>query len=420
MRKEMKPGVWLIVLPTTQFKTTRINVQFLAPLQRATVTKRTLLTSLLETNSAVYPTQAALSAHLESLYGANFSIGVAREGKLHRIGVTMSTVDDRFTDTPLLPQAAAFLRTILFEPNMQAGSFDEATFAREKENLDHYLASLDDDRQTQAALGVQQLYFGADQDQAIPSFGTREDLASLTASSLAAYYQEMMQHDQVIITVLGDVDPKQVAALFADWPLDARSQTVPAVAFDLPTHPDVLTQTTKVKAQQAKFDLAYHVETDLMGPKYAATLVAEELFGGSSLSLLFTNVREKASLAYYASSMFDAFRGLMLVQTGIEGKDRQQVADLIRDQLAAVVNGDFSDALLKAVKDGILDHQRAAYDSPRFLTNQALYQLLVPDAPQNFDEFAQRIKAVDRQAVQQAAADMKLQATYFLTGEDSE
>ena len=230
----------------------------------------------------------------------------------------------------------------------------------------------------------------------------------------------MMQHDQVIITVLGDVDPKQVAALFADWPLDARSQTVPAVAFDLPTHPDVLTQTTKVNAQQAKFDLAYHVETDLMGPKYAATLVAEELFGGSSLSLLFTNVREKASLAYYASSMFDAFRGLMLVQTGIEGKDRQQVADLIRDQLAAVVNGDFSDALLKAVKDGILDHQRAAYDSPRFLTNQALYQLLVPDAPQNFDEFAQRIKAVDRQAVQQAAADMKLQATYFLTGEDSE
>ena len=88
---------------------------------------------------------------------------------------------------------------------MQAGSFDEATFAREKENLDHYLASLDDDRQTQAALGVQQLYFGADQDQAIPSFGTREDLGIATASSLAAYYQEMMQHDQVIITVLGDV-----------------------------------------------------------------------------------------------------------------------------------------------------------------------------------------------------------------------
>ena len=58
----------------------------------------------------------------------------------------------------------------------------------------------------------------------------------------------------------------------------------------------------------------------LMGPKYAATLVAEELFGGSSLSLLFTNVREKASLAYYASSMFDAFRGSMLVQTGIEEK----------------------------------------------------------------------------------------------------
>ena len=80
MQKEIKPGVWLMVLPTTQFKTTRINIQFLTPLRRDTVTKRTLLTSLLETNSQEYPTQAAMAAHLESLYGANFSIGV----RMHR------------------------------------------------------------------------------------------------------------------------------------------------------------------------------------------------------------------------------------------------------------------------------------------------------------------------------------------------
>ena len=420
MQKEIKPGVWLIVLPTTQFKTTRINVQFLTPLRRATITKRTLLTSLLETNSKQYPTQAAMAAHLEALYGANFSIGVAREGRLHRIGVTMSTVDDRFTDQPLLPQAVAFLRSVLFAPNFHNDQFDQVTFDREKENLDHYLASLDDDRQTQAALGVQRLYFGVDPDQAIPSFGTREDLAPLTAVDLTDYYHQLMSQDQVMITVLGDVQEQQVEALFADWPLAARSRTMPAIAFDLPPHPEVLTQTKMVVAQQAKFDLAYHVTTDLMGPEYTAALVAEELFGGSSLSLLFTNVREKASLAYYASSMLDAFRGLMLVQTGIEGKAHDQVADLIQQQLAAVVNGEFSDKLLKSIKDGILDHQRAAYDSPRFLTNQALYQLLVPDAPQDFESFARRIQKVDRQAVQKAAAGMQLQATYFLTGEDSE
>lgn len=230
----------------------------------------------------------------------------------------------------------------------------------------------------------------------------------------------MISEDQVVITVLGDVQAEKVAALFADWPLAARSQTTPAIAFNLPEHAEVVSQTAKVVAQQAKFDLAYHVSTDLMGPKYAATLVAEELFGGSSLSLLFTNVREKASLAYYASSMLDTFRGLMLVQTGIESKDQARVADLIQQQLAAIVRGDFSDDRLQAIKDGILDHQRAAYDSPRFLTNQALYRLLVPDAPQDFESFASRIQAVDRQAVQQAAAAMKLQATYFLTGEDSE
>ncbi len=103
--------------------------------------------------------------------------------------------------------------------------------------MDHYLASLDDDRQTQAALGVQRLYFGVDPDQAIPSFGTREDLAPITTASLTAYYHQMISEDQVVITVLGDVQAEKVAALFADWPLAARLQTTPAIAFNYRSMP---------------------------------------------------------------------------------------------------------------------------------------------------------------------------------------
>ena len=54
------------------------------------------------------------------------------------------------------------------------------------------------------------------------------------------------------------------------------------------------------------------------------------LFGGTPLSLLFTNVREKASLAYYASSNIDAFRGAVMVQTGIESHQKERVLALLK------------------------------------------------------------------------------------------
>ncbi len=52
------------------------------------------------------------------------------------------------------------------------------------------------------------------------------------------------------------------------------------------------------------------------------------------------NVREKESLAYYASSSIDTFRGYLSVQTGIDGKNRDKVFKLIEQQLQSLQRGE--------------------------------------------------------------------------------
>ena len=54
------------------------------------------------------------------------------------------------------------------------------------------------------------------------------------------------------------------------------------------------------------------------------------------------NVREKASLAYYASSAFDSFTGLLRVNAGIDAGNYQQARELILEQLQAMQSGDFT------------------------------------------------------------------------------
>nr|WP_225354189.1 insulinase family protein [Lacticaseibacillus saniviri] len=331
MRIELTSGVHLNLIQTNQFKTTRISVQFVAPLAQATVTKRTLLTSLLETNSQDYPTQAQLSAHLENMFGASFGIGVAREGRLHRVSATLNLIADRFSDTTLMADGFGFLARILLRPNIREGAFDQATFERERENLADYLASLDDDRQTQAALGLQQLYFASDPDQATPSFGRREDLLTLDAQQMATYYEQMIQEDQIEITVLGQFEEADVIRLAKQFAFTPRAELNQLATYDHEIG-EQRSETVQANVNQAKLNFGYHVAIDDFGPAYYAAIVTESLFGGSPLSLLFTNVREKESLAYYASSQLDALRHFMLVQTGIDADSVARVTELVEAQ----------------------------------------------------------------------------------------
>ena len=62
MTYQLAEGVNLHVLQTKQYKTVRIFVRFTTRLAKETLTKRSLLSSLLETNSLNYPDQTQLKA----------------------------------------------------------------------------------------------------------------------------------------------------------------------------------------------------------------------------------------------------------------------------------------------------------------------------------------------------------------------
>ncbi len=413
MRVQLTQGVHLSVVPTTKFKTTRVAVHFLTPLAHTDVAARTLLTSVLETASAEYPTQAELSAQLEKMFGASFGIGVGKEGRLHRVSATLNLLDDQFAQEDLLAQGFALLRAVLQAPLTASGRFDHDIYQREQHNLNDYLQSLNEDRQTQASLGLQKLYFGADATQAMPSFGTSETLMQVTPKHLWATYQHMLASDQIEIVVAGNVDVAAVRALAAQFAFAPRHELEGSLVVDqAPT--TVREQTEVAPVLQAKLNLGYHVDSDYYGPKHYAALVANELFGGAPQSKLFMNVREKASLAYYASSSLDALRHLVTVQTGIDADNQSQVSALIATQLQQVQAGDFSDALLQVVKDGLMSNRATAFDDPRFIARQALLQALLPSQPADLATYVQGIQAVTKAQVMAAAQTFKLQARYCL------
>ncbi|HGF7905250.1 TPA: M16 family metallopeptidase [Enterococcus faecium] len=414
---QLAEGVNLHVLPTKQYKTIRIFIRFTARLQQEVITKRSLLSSMLETNSLNYPDQTKLSAKLAELYGASFGLSVRKKGNLHWLNVGISFVNGEYVNDPnLFSQAVDFLKEVLFYPNIKNQKFDQLTFDLEKNNLRLYLESLKEDKQTFASYALQELYFENSPEQKIPSLGVVEEIDKITARSLAAYYQEMMANDQIDIFVVGDVDPDKAAEAVGQLPFEPRETAHPELFYTQPQVNIVKERQVREPIVQAKLNLAYQTNVYYDEPERFALMVFNGLFGGFPHSKLFMNVREKESLAYYASSSVDTFRGFMSVQTGIDEKNRNQVLRLIHEQLESLRNGEITDLELAQTKAMLRNQYLLSLDSPQAAIEASFLDSWLPETKLSDEEWLKRMESVTIKEIQQVAEQIELQAIFFLAG----
>ena len=418
MQVQIVPGVTLDFIASKQFKTSRINLTFVtAAVSKKTVALRTLIANMLEVSSQKYPDQKAISDQLAFLYGATFGTSVNRRGNLHLVNFEMRVVNDHYLKEKqqLLTEAINFLQELIFNPLVTNHAFDQAMFTLQQKNLIAYLESIKDNKQAYALQKLQQAYF-EDPVHQIPPYGDKENLAALTAAECYAYYQEMLAHDEVIITLSGDFASDEVLAAIAQLKFTPRTVGKYQLTHKQTARNKLVVYEEQQDLNQSKLDLAYHFPVEYRGKYHYAALVFNALFGGSALSKLFTNVREKASLAYYANSSFDSLRQVLFVQTGIQADKKQQVLDLIEQQLAALVAGDVEAQLLANIKQELITDYEIRQDSQATALIQATMDQL-SQSKVTASEWKAAIMAVSVADVQAVAALAKLEVSYFLKGQ---
>lgn len=408
-------GVDLHIIPTKQFKMNHVLIDFATPQTPSNATARNLLANLLETSTHRYPTQTALARQLASLYGAYVNLFVNRLGEMHTVRLRASFVNNSFVGEDLFSRIIDLINEVLFHPLIDDGEFDGPTFRLQSNNLKSAIKSLYDDKQFLANQRLMSLYYRDDSVMKIPSFGRIEDLDSLTATSLVSTYRSMINEDRVDIFVLGDIDPELARQELAKLPFGDRDVSSISPLYHQLTYDQVQCKTEYQQVSQAKLNLAYSLPIYYHDRDYYAALVFNGLFGGTPYSKLFTNVREKASLAYYAASRLLPFNGVVTVQTGIQASNQEKVQDLIQDQLLALQRGDFSAESLQEVQDSLINQYRAGHDLASNVLEQALIAKIINDDP---IDFVTEIRKVTVDDVCRVAKQMKLQAVYLLRAEE--
>lgn len=410
-------GVHLHFIKAEQFKTNQVICRFSADVTKINKARRTLVAQLLETANATYPTSRLFRQQLANLYGAHLSTSLSTRGLVHCLDIDMSFVANPYVPghEDLMSEALSFLQSVLYKPLTMAEQYQKSFFDIEQINLINYLEADREDVFYSSDLAVSELFFEETSLRG-SKYGSPEQVAQENSYTALQEFRRMLAEDRIDIFVIGDFEEYPILQGLHQFTFRPRYPQL-----DFLYRQDYSNITREELEQrpvnQSVLSLAYQIPVLYGDQTYLAGLVFNGILGMFPHSLLFTEIREKAGLAYSISSQFDPYQSLLKIQAGIERSARQQTMRLVNQQLNHLRTGRFSSDLLTKTKKILLNSIRQAQDNHKSLAELAYNRSVFGDRMLGTEAFVQALTAVTKKDVMAVAHQVKLQAVHFMEGE---
>jgi zinc protease len=345
-------------------------------------------TNLLDSGAGKWNAEE-IAQRFESV-GANFGTN----SSIDNASVTLRTL----TEKPLFDKAIETTRVILSNP-----TFAKTDFAREKNRT---LAALKQREESPADLANLTFYKAiyGEHPYAHPNLGVLQTVEKFTEKDVKNFYKTYFTPSNAIVVMVGNLsklDAENTANLLvSDLPLGEKPAPLP----DVPALTKATTQNLDFPSTQT------HVLVGLTGtyrkdPDYFPLYVGNHILGGGSLvSKLFDEVREKRGLAYSASSGFMPLlkNGVFVASLQTRNDQTAQALDVLNQTLSDFVKNGVTDTELTAAKANIVGGFPLKFDSNKELANYVamigFYQM-----PLDYlDSFQQNVQNVTKEQISDA------------------
>ena len=415
-RLQLLDNVFLTYVPAEKFKTDFLSAQFIAPLRADTAGLNALLPAVLRRGTERYPDMQRLSAALDGLYGATIEHSVRKRGENQLWGFLATCMDDAFSPdgSRLLEPLADILGQLVCRPVLEDGVLSPAYVASERTNLiDAIRAAINEKRAFASRRLLEEMCAG--EAYGLSHIGDEASVSAITPELLTAHYRAAVAQSRLELYYCGRGDLDRVAdafrSAFRGLPRTAGTPLAAAQPHAPRTDPQVIRE--QMDVSQGKLCVGYSVDSS----DKDAVMVMNTMFGATSNSKLFLNVREKLSLCYYASSTYHRAKNMITVASGIEFRNYQKALDEINSQLAAMQRGNWEEWELAAARSSLANGHRSIFDSASQLEDFYMGQIATgrDDDPMALLEAA---LAVTPERIRAAAETVRLDTIYFLTGKE--
>lgn len=413
-------GIKLTFIPAVKFKTISLALFIHQELAAERATFTALLPSVLERGSRSYPDNLTLRRELEALYGSTLATDLLKKGERHLISCSLEMMHGKYVGEgdKMLRRGLSILGGIIGDPLVVGGGFKEEYVVQEKEQLEKTIKGLINNKSLYAVEKCVQSMC-ADERFGVFKYGRLEDLGQITPVSLWHYYREILSANPVELYVVGDLEAEQVeeaAREMITFSRGPQGNGLPKTeVYREPAEPSFVLE--KMPVSQAKLVMGYRTNTAYDDLLYFALLLYNGILGGFPHSKLFLNVREKASLAYYAYSRLEKHKGLMIIAAGIEGGNYERAREIIEKQVEEMARGQISETELENSRRGLINQLRLQEDSPYQYINRHL-DGKISGTRYSVEAMVKALESTGVDEIRAAAERVRLDTVYLLQNEE--
>lgn len=332
-RKQLAPGVCITTLDASKFNRCRITLHLRFPAKRESATDAAVLALVLERGYAACPDMTALSRRLAELYGADLGVDLASAGTDRVLSADICGIKDAYAlaGENLTAAYADIVFGTIFDPYLVDGAFDPEAVRIETETQARRLEAEFNSKRLYCVRQARRKFYG-DTPAGIELGGYPGELVNVTPQSLKAEYDRILSTAYIDVMVQG-VDEARVADMLLKKLDGIRRDPHPfAAPVAMPATPLRHFKEEIPGLTQAKLCMLFTRGTPEDLPSITVMRMAMSVFGGSTTSRLFRNVREKQSLCYYCGSSALRATGVMMVDSGVEpGREDQAEAAILKE-----------------------------------------------------------------------------------------
>lgn len=416
-KQEIKKRIEFHTINTNKFKTNLVAIFLSLPITRENVTYNAMISSVLRRGTKNMPTQEQISKELENMYGATFDCGIDKTGDNHIFKFYLESINDKFlpqNDENMLKSTIEKLLEIVFNPLVKDEKFNSEYVEQEKANVRRRIeAKIDNKAKYAIERCIEEMY--KDEPYGLYKFGYVEDLENINASNLYEHYKTLIDTCKIDIFVSGNIENdisdlvvnnENIQKLNEREPNYIKTQIIEKEQVE---EKEIL---ESMDVTQGKLIMGLDVNLKEQKDKYI-TSVYNAVLGGSATSKLFQEVREKASLAYTASSNFIRHKGNIIISCGIEIKNYEKALEIIRKQLEDIKQGNFTDDEFENAKKGIISTIKGITEEQdteiTYYFGQTLSQEQV-----SIEDYIKIIEGISKEEVIDIAGRITTNTIYFL------
>ena len=400
----------LHIIKTEKFKTITVGVAFRRKIKKEEITIRNLLKELMLNATYNYPSEKSLVIETENLYDLKLMAQNYRVGNYSVLSFKTRFLNEKFTEDGMNEESIKFLLDLIFNPKL------DQDMTKCKEKIRKSILSLSDNKIKYALSKL--LETTNDMPYSYNSYGYIDDIDKITNEEIKKYYDSIIKDDIVDVYVVGDVDDDQIKNIFRDY---FKVKTYHKHDLDVVTKE--LVDVKRIKEFRENSDVFQTQLTILCNMhglsdrerKYVLP-VYTEMLGGSSNSILFDDVREKNSYAYYVNALVKSYDNILMIYSGIEKGNEKNVYKIIDKSLKNISKGKFDLEKFNSAKETLITSIKASLDNPVGIINNYYAMTLV-----NSPEVSERIKEIENvscEDIVNVSKKIKMHTMFILEASD--